>query len=100
MWNDRKRKKYYIALQHELTQKRVDTMLLKEEEVSESNKEHIDKKRSELTEQQIQLCISVLKTTDCYEQLEILEKEHNKIQHHQLKPDNVLSDLPSHQRMH
>ena len=49
-------------------------MLLKEEEVSESNKEHIDKKRSELTEQQIQLCISVLKTTDCYEQLEILEK--------------------------
>ena len=74
MWNDRKRKKHYIALQHELTQKRVDTMLLKEEEVSESNKEHIDKKRSELTEQQIQLCISVLKTTDCYDQLESLER--------------------------
>lgn len=73
MWNDRKRKKHYIALQHELTQKRVDTMLLKEEELSESNKEHIDKKRSELTEQQIQLCISVLKTTDCYE-LEALER--------------------------
>ena len=49
-------------------------MLLKEEEVSESNKEHIDKKRSELTEQQIQLCISVLKTTDCYDQLEALER--------------------------
>jgi hypothetical protein len=32
-------KKYYIDLQHELTQKRVDTMLLREEEVSESNKE-------------------------------------------------------------
>ena len=74
MWNDRKRKKYYIALQHELTQKRVDTMLLKDEEVSESNKEHIDQKRSELTEQQIQLCVSVLKTTDCYDQLETLEK--------------------------
>ena len=74
MWNDRKRKKYYIAFQHELTQKRVDTMLLKDEEVSESNKEHIDKKRSELTEQQIQLCVSVLKTTDCYDQLETLEK--------------------------
>lgn len=74
MWNDRKRKKHYIALQHELTQKRVDTMLLKEEELSESNKEHIDKKRSELTEQQIQLCISVLKTTDCYDQLEVLER--------------------------
>lgn len=74
MWNDRKRKKHYIALQHELTQKRVDTMLLKEEELFESNKEHIDKKRSELTEQQIQLCISVLKTTDCYDQLEALER--------------------------
>ena len=44
MWNDRKRKKHYIALQHELT------------------------------EQQIQLCISVLKTTDCYDQLEALER--------------------------
>ena len=74
MWNDRKRKKYYIALQHELTQKRVDTMLLKDEEVSESNIEHIDKKRAELTEQQIHLCVSVLKTTDCYDQLETLEK--------------------------
>ena len=74
MWNDRKRKKRFIALQRELTQKRVDTMLLKEEEASESNKEDLDKKRSELTEQQIQLCISVLKTTDCYEQLEALEK--------------------------
>lgn len=78
MWNDRKRKKHYIALQHELTQKRVDAMLLKEEEVSESNKEHIDKKRSELTEEQIQLCISVLKTTDCYDQLEALEKATHK----------------------
>ena len=73
MWNDRRRKKYYIDLQHELTQKRVDTMLLREEEVSESNKEHINKKRSDLTEQQIQLCISVLKTTNCYDQLEALE---------------------------
>ena len=74
MWSDRKRKKRFIALQRELTQKRVDTMLLKEEEASESNKEDLDKKRSELTEQQIQLCISVLKTTDCYDQLEALEK--------------------------
>lgn len=74
MWNDRKRKKRYIALQRELTQNRVDTMLLKEEEVSEANKEDLDKKRSKLTEQQIQLCISVLKTTNCYDQLEALEK--------------------------
>lgn len=78
MWNDRKRKKHYIALQHELTQKRVDTMLLKEEEASESNKEDLNKKRSELTEQQIQLCISVLKTTDCYDQLEALERATHK----------------------
>ena len=27
-----------------------------------------------MTEQQIQLCISVLKTTDCYDQLEALER--------------------------
>lgn len=70
MWNDRKRKKRYIALQRELTQNRVDTMLLKEEEISETNKEDLDKKRSKLTEQ----CISVLKTTNCYDQLEALEK--------------------------
>ena len=78
MWNDRNRKKHYIALQPELTQKRVDTMLLKEEEVSESNKEDLNKKRSELTERQIQLCISVLKTTDCYDQLEALERATHK----------------------
>ena len=78
MWNDRKRKKRYIALQRELTQNRVDTMLLKEEEISETNKEDLDKKRSKLTEQQIQLCISVLKTTDCYDQLEALEKATHK----------------------
>ena len=52
----------------------VFCFMWKEEELSESNKEHIDKKRSELTEQQIQLCISVLKTTDCYDQLEALER--------------------------
>lgn len=69
-----KGKKRYIALQRELTQNRVDTMLLKEEEISETNKEDLDKKRSKLTEQQIQLCISVLKTTNCYDQLEALEK--------------------------
>lgn len=48
LWNDRKRKKYYIALQHELNQKRIDTMLLKEETFSGSNKEDINKKLSEL----------------------------------------------------
>ncbi|WP_294553800.1 hypothetical protein [uncultured Bacteroides sp.] len=74
MWNDRKRKKRYIALQHELTQKRVDTMLLKEEEISESNKELVNKKMSELREQQFQLCVSVFQNTDYYSKLEALEK--------------------------
>lgn len=75
MWNDRRRKKRYIALQDELTQNRVDNMLLKEEEVSESNNaEDINKKRTELTERQIQLCVDMLKTTDCYDKLEALEK--------------------------
>ena len=73
MWNDRKRKKYYIALQHELNQKRIDTMLLKEETFSGSNKEDINKKLSELREEQLQLCISVFQTTDCYRKLEALE---------------------------
>lgn len=75
MWNDRRRKKRYIALQDELTQNRVDNMLLKEEEISESNNaEDINKKRTELTERQIQLCVDMLKTTDCYDKLEALEK--------------------------
>lgn len=75
MWNDRRRKKHYIALQDELTQNRVDNMLLKEEETSDSNNtDDINKKRTELTERQIQLCINVLKTTDCYDKLEALEK--------------------------
>ena len=74
MWNDRKRKKRFIALQRELTQKRVDTMLLKEEEISDSNKELVNKKMSELREQQFQLCVSVFQNTDYYSKLEALEK--------------------------
>lgn len=70
MWNDRRRKKRYIALQQELTQKRVDTMLLKEES-SASNKEH---KMSKLREQQLKLCISMFQSTDCYNKLETFEK--------------------------
>ena len=31
-----------------------------------------------MTERQIQLCISVLKTTDCYDQLEALERATHK----------------------
>lgn len=72
LWNDRKRKKYYIALQHELTQKRVDSMLLKEKDISGTDKKEIDKKLFELREEQLQLCISVFKTTDCYSKFEAL----------------------------
>lgn len=77
MWNDRKRKKRYITLQHKLTQKRVDTMILKEE-VSETNKEHISKKMSELREQQFQLCVSVFQNTDYYNKLETWENATHK----------------------
>lgn len=72
LWNDRKRKQYYIVLQHELTQKRVDGMLLKEEETSGIDKKEVDKKLFELREEQLQLCISVFKTTDCYSKFEAL----------------------------
>lgn len=73
MWNDRRRKKRYIALQQELTQKRVDNMLLKEED-AEANIEDVIKKRSDLREQQLQLCISMFEDTVCFEKLEALEK--------------------------
>ena len=56
-----------------MNQKRIDTMLLKEETFSGSNKEDINKKLSELREEQLQLCISVFQTTDCYRKLEALE---------------------------
>ena len=75
MWNDRRRKKRYIALQQELTQKRVDTMLLKEES-SASNKEH---KMSKLREQQLKLCISMFQSTDCYNKLETFEKSNDDL---------------------
>lgn len=78
MWNDRKRKKHYIALQQELTQKRVDTMKLKEEEASVSNKEDINRKRLGLIEEQLQLCVTVLKSSDCYNKMETLEKTNPK----------------------
>lgn len=71
MLNDRKRKKRYIALQQELTQTRVDTMLLKEEQVSESSE--VSKKLSDLREEQLQLCISMFQETDCFKKLEELE---------------------------
>ena len=58
MWNDRRRKKRYIALQQELTQKRVDTMLLKEES-SASNKEHKNVKVERTTIKIVYIYVSI-----------------------------------------
>lgn len=73
LWNDRKRKKYYIDLQRQLLQKRVDVMLLTEKEMPEIEEVNTSK-LAELQEQQLQLCISMFKTTDCYKKLQAMEK--------------------------
>lgn len=72
MWNDRRRKKRYIALQKELMQKRVDTMELREEKAMESEEEHINK-LVELGERQFKLCMSMFEVTECYKKLQAME---------------------------
>ncbi|MFT0521739.1 tetratricopeptide repeat protein [Bacteroides thetaiotaomicron] len=72
MWNDRRRKKRYIALQKELMQKRVDTMELREEKAMESEEEHISK-LVELGERQFKLCMSMFEVTECYKKLQAME---------------------------
>lgn len=72
MWNDRRRKKRYIALQKELMQKRVDTMELREEKAMESEEEHINK-LVELGERQFKLCMSMFELTECYKKLQAME---------------------------
>lgn len=73
MWNDRRRKKRYIALQRELMQKRVDAMELREEKDVESEEEHIHK-LVELGERQLKLCMSMFEETECYKKLQAMEK--------------------------
>lgn len=73
LWNDRKRKNYYIDLQQQLLQKRVAVMLLTEEETPEIEEVNTIK-LAELKEQQLQLCISMFKTTDCYKKLQAMEE--------------------------
>ena len=73
MWNDRRRKKRYIALQRELMQKRVDTMELREEKALESEDERINK-LVELGEHQLKLCMSMFEETECYKKLQEMEK--------------------------
>lgn len=76
LWNDRKRKKRFIALQQELVQKRVEAMLLIKEKTLESD-ERI-KRLAELREQQLPLCVSMFRTTDCYKKLQAMEKANLK----------------------
>lgn len=73
IWIDRNRKKHYIALQQELVQNRLDTMLLKEEEKSDSEEDRINK-LTELREQQLQICLSMFQATEAYKKLQIMEK--------------------------
>lgn len=71
LWNDRKRKDHYIALQEELASKRVDVMRVKD--ALDSEEEH-DAKLAELKEEQLQICISIFQTKECYKKLLLLEK--------------------------
>lgn len=72
LWNDRRRKKRYMALQDDLLQKRVDTMLLREKKASESGEGDANI-LTELHEQQLQICLSMFQSTDCYEKLRAME---------------------------
>lgn len=73
LWMDRNRKKHYIALQQELVQNRVTTMLLREEEISNSEEERVNK-LSKLREQQLQICLLMFQATESYKKLQVMEK--------------------------
>lgn len=73
LWKDRKRQKHYMALHQELMQNRVDAMLLKENETAESEEENADK-LSKLREQQLEICLSLFRTTECYRKLQLMER--------------------------
>lgn len=71
LWNDVRRKKRYIALQQDLLQKRVDVMLLSGEDMP---KETHANQLAKLREQQIQICLSMFQTTECYKKMQAIEK--------------------------
>lgn len=73
LWNDSQRKKYYITLQQQLMQNRVNVMSLKEGSVPPLEEIKVDK-LAELREEQLQLCISMFKTTECYGKLQTMIK--------------------------
>lgn len=72
LWIDRSRKKHYILLQQELVQNRVDTMLLREIKIAESEEERINT-LSELRKQQLQICLSMFQSTESYKKLQGME---------------------------
>lgn len=76
LWKDRKRKAYYIALQEELKQKRLDVMQLKD--TPEFKEECANDKLKDLINQQLGICISLFQTTDSYEKLKIMEQANPK----------------------
>lgn len=73
LWIDRNRKKQYIVLQEELVKNRVDTMLLRDEEISDSEEERINK-LTELRKQQFPICLSMFQSTEAYKKLQAMEK--------------------------
>lgn len=75
IWNVRKSKLRYIALQEELTQKRIEVIQLKEVAVST---EETSNNYAELREQQLEICMQIFQTTDCYEKLQIMEAASGK----------------------
>lgn len=96
LWCDRKRKKKYISLQHELVQKRVDVMLLKDE-VKESEHKQINNKLSELRNQQLNLCISIFQSTESFKKLEMMKNATPKqlLLMHDLRPkiNNTIREI-------
>lgn len=74
MWIDRKRKKRYIDLQKELSQNRVNTVLLNEKESSMSDQESINEMKIDLINQQLKLCNSLFQPSDYYKKLEAMKK--------------------------
>lgn len=75
---DRKRKKRIIDLQKELNLKRVDAALLRDAEASESTDEHVNNRKIEVLEQQLQLCKLVFEPTRCCEILETMKEASQK----------------------
>ena len=74
LWNDRRMKKRYITLYQDLMQNRVDVMLLKGVELAHLEKESLNDRLKELREQQLQICLSMFQTTECYKKLQVMER--------------------------